>query len=95
MKMLSVRLDDKEAAALNAVCEARGLSRSEAVKRAIVALAEAEPAERRALLDLARRSSLSIYDASYLEFAARHGWPIATRDRAVQRAAQQLGIALA
>lgn len=41
MKMLSVRLDDKEAAALDAVCAAQGLSRSEAVKRAIMALAEA------------------------------------------------------
>ncbi|OGA79823.1 MAG: hypothetical protein A3G27_08435 [Betaproteobacteria bacterium RIFCSPLOWO2_12_FULL_66_14] len=41
MKMLSVRLDDKEAAALDAVCEAQGLSRSEVVKRAIMDLAQA------------------------------------------------------
>ncbi|MGQ0525637.1 MAG: DUF6290 family protein [Betaproteobacteria bacterium] len=42
MKMLSVRLDDREAAALEAVCEARGLTRSEAVKRAILNFAESE-----------------------------------------------------
>jgi len=41
MKMLSVRLDDKEAAALDAVCETQGLSRSEVVKRAILDLAQA------------------------------------------------------
>jgi len=42
MKMLSVRLDDAEAAALEAVCQARGMSRSEVVKRAIRELAQAE-----------------------------------------------------
>jgi hypothetical protein len=42
MKMLSVRLDDAEAAALKAVCEAKGLSRSDAVKRAILEFAQAE-----------------------------------------------------
>ena len=41
MKMLSVRLDDKEAAALDAVSEAQGLSRSEVVKRAVRDLAQA------------------------------------------------------
>ncbi len=41
MKTLSVRLDDKEAAGLDAVCEAQGLSRSEVVKRAIRDLAQA------------------------------------------------------
>jgi len=42
MKMLSVRLDDEEAAALEAACQARGMSRSEVVKRAIRELAQAE-----------------------------------------------------
>jgi Arc/MetJ-type ribon-helix-helix transcriptional regulator len=42
MKMLSVRLDDEEAAALEAVCQARGMSRSDVVKRAIRELAQAE-----------------------------------------------------
>ena len=42
MKMLSVRLDDEEAAALEAVSQARGMSRSEVVKRAIRELAQAE-----------------------------------------------------
>lgn len=41
MKMLSVRLEDKEAAALEALCDALGLSRSEVVKRAIMDLARA------------------------------------------------------
>src|SRR5712691_8457837 len=41
MKMLSVRLDDKKAAKLDAVCEAQGVSRSEVVKRAIRDLAQA------------------------------------------------------
>ena len=40
--MLSVRLDDEEAAALEAVCRARGLSRSEVIKRAIRELGQAE-----------------------------------------------------
>jgi len=35
------------------------------------------------------------YDASYVELAARHGWPLATLDGPIQRAAQRLGIALA
>lgn len=42
MRMLSVRLDDQEAAALQAVCQARGLSRSAVIKRAILELARAE-----------------------------------------------------
>lgn len=42
MKMLSVRLDDHEAAALQAVCQARGMSRSAVIKRAILDLAQAE-----------------------------------------------------
>jgi len=54
--MLSVRLDDKEAAALDALCEAQGLSRSEAVKRAIVDLAQA--ARRQPFGQVARESGL-------------------------------------
>jgi hypothetical protein len=42
MKMLSVRLDDEEAAALEAVCQARGVSRSQAIKEAIRELARAQ-----------------------------------------------------
>ncbi|MBM3356331.1 MAG: ribbon-helix-helix protein, CopG family [Betaproteobacteria bacterium] len=41
MKMLTVRLDDQEAAALAALCEELGASRSEVVKRAIMDLARA------------------------------------------------------
>lgn len=41
MKMLTVRLDDREAAALAALCDELGASRSEVVKRAITDLARA------------------------------------------------------
>ena len=41
MKMLTVRLDDREAAALAALCEELGASRSEVVKRAIMDLSRA------------------------------------------------------
>jgi Arc/MetJ-type ribon-helix-helix transcriptional regulator len=39
MKMLSVRLDDREEAVLQALCDESGLSRSEVVKRGISTLA--------------------------------------------------------
>ena len=39
MKMLSVRLDDKEAAALKALCDETGLSRSQVVKRGLSVVA--------------------------------------------------------
>lgn len=38
MKMLSVRLDDKEAAALKALCEETGLTRSQLVKSGLASL---------------------------------------------------------
>jgi predicted nucleic acid-binding protein len=58
-------------------------------------IVDAEPAAPRVLLDWSRRSALTSYDASYVELAARHGWPLATLDGPIQRAAQRLGIALA
>lgn len=39
MKMLSVRLDDKEAAALKALCDETGLSRSQVVKQGLSVVA--------------------------------------------------------
>lgn len=39
MRMLSVRLDDAEAAALKALCEQTGLTQSEVIKRSIADLA--------------------------------------------------------
>ena len=44
------------------------------------------------LLDLARRFAVTVYDASYLELALREGLPLATLDRALERAARQAGV---
>jgi predicted nucleic acid-binding protein len=44
-------------------------------------------------LELARRYSLSAYDASYLELALRVQLPLATFDRDLRRAAAQAGVA--
>jgi predicted nucleic acid-binding protein len=48
----------------------------------------------REVLALARAESLTIYDASYLELAARRALPLATRDQALERAAKRLGVPL-
>ena len=42
-------------------------------------------------LDLARRYSLSSYDASYLELSLRRGIPLATLDRDLQKAVELSG----
>lgn len=41
---------------------------------------------------LARKSGLTIYDASYVELASRFTLPLATADKAMRRAAQAEGI---
>jgi predicted nucleic acid-binding protein len=46
------------------------------------------------VLDQARLYQRSAYDASYLELAKRLGLPLATRDRPLGKAAQELGISL-
>lgn len=43
-------------------------------------------------LQLARRYKLSAYDASYLELALRSGWPLATLDEDLQKAAKKAGL---
>jgi predicted nucleic acid-binding protein len=43
---------------------------------------------------LARERNLTIYDAAYLELARREGLPLATLDRALERAAIAEGVAL-
>jgi predicted nucleic acid-binding protein len=58
-------------------------------------LIDSEPVKAAALLAVARRTGLLAYDASYIELAERRGWPLATCDRSMQRAAQRLGISLA
>lgn len=45
-------------------------------------------------LALARSHRLSAYDSAYLELAMRKGLPLATRDRALQAAAREEGVAL-
>lgn len=46
------------------------------------------------VLDLARRRSLTVYDATYLELAQRIEAPLATLDQALITAAKKEGIAL-
>lgn len=43
-------------------------------------------------LQLARRFSLSVYDAAYLELAARRSLHLATKDAALRSAAAELGL---
>jgi predicted nucleic acid-binding protein len=50
--------------------------------------------EEAAVLTLARRHGLTVYDASYLELAARHAAPLATLDTTLAQAAQRENIAL-
>lgn len=47
-----------------------------------------------AVLDLARRHTLTVYDATYLELAQRKSLPLATLDGALARAAQSAGVAV-
>jgi predicted nucleic acid-binding protein len=46
------------------------------------------------LLALARERKLTIYDAAYLELAIREGLPLATLDRALEKAAIAEGVTL-
>ena len=45
-------------------------------------------------LQIARETGLTVYDASYLELAARFGVPLATLDRRMAAAAARVGVAL-
>ena len=47
-----------------------------------------------AVMSMARLYQLTAYDASYLELALREGLPLATLDRALERAARQAGVEL-
>ena len=44
------------------------------------------------ILPLAREHDLSAYDAAYLDVAIRHGAPLATLDKALQKAGRAAGI---
>lgn len=46
------------------------------------------------VLDIARDQHLTVYDAAYLELAMREDLPLATLDKALQKAAHKVGISL-
>ena len=52
------------------------------------------PAEDASLMTLARKRKLTVYDAAYLELAKREALPLATLDRALEKAAVAEGVAL-
>ena len=58
----------------------------------VVTDGETERFSFRDTLDLARRLSLTTYDAAYLELALRLGLPLATLDTALIRAAKEIGV---
>ncbi len=43
---------------------------------------------------VAREHGLNVYDGTYLDLAMREGIPLATRDKALRKAAKKLGIAI-
>jgi predicted nucleic acid-binding protein len=59
-----------------------------------LAVATDADVEEEALMQLARRHRLTVYDAAYLELALRKGYPLATLDAALSTAAQAEGVAL-
>lgn len=90
--------------ALNALLAAERRGRLEAAKRERLAgflrdlpvALDAETAAEawNATLRMADRHGLSMYDAAYLELAARRNLPLATRDRALRTAAAAIGLDL-
>jgi predicted nucleic acid-binding protein len=52
------------------------------------------PGDDAKLMTLARQRKLTVYDAAYLELAKRDGLPLATLDRALEKAAVAEGVAL-
>lgn len=58
----------------------------------IVTDAETERRALREILTLARTENLTTYDAAYLELAMRRNVQLATRDRALIRAARGIGV---
>jgi predicted nucleic acid-binding protein len=54
----------------------------------------ASPPHDEALMDIARRRKLTVYDAAYLELAIREGVPLATLDQDLETAARAEGVAM-
>ncbi len=52
------------------------------------------PGDDASLMNLARERKLTVYDAAYLELAKRETLPLATLDRALEKAAIAEGVAL-
>ncbi len=52
------------------------------------------PGDDASLMALARKQKLTVYDAAYLELAQRERLPLATLDRALEKAAIAEGVAL-
>ena len=52
------------------------------------------PATWSAVVELATRHRLTVYDAAYLELAQRTGLPLATLDQGLRKAAQAEGVPL-
>jgi predicted nucleic acid-binding protein len=79
--------------------ERRGLLTEQRTRRflrdlsRIAAIVDSMPVET-AVLTLARRRRLTVYDAAYLELALRRGLPLATLDRPLAGAAQAEQVAL-
>jgi len=59
-----------------------------------LAVATDADVEEEALMQLARRHRLTVYDAAYLELALRKGYPLATLDAALSIAARAEGVPL-
>ena len=81
------------------VNERRGRIDPEKTERALSLLRDLQirldsAADEPALLALARRHRLTVYDAAYLELAGRLGIPLATLDSDLANAARAEGIAL-
>ncbi len=74
------------------VAESQGRAFLRSLSRLPIHL-DAEPVEGE-LMRLARAHELSAYDAAYLEVAYRHGMPLATLDRRLERAAEAAGVAV-
>ena len=91
-----------EMANVLAVAERRGRMRPEQVGRFLQALTalplhveqRAPSSSLPSLVGTARASGLSAYDAAYLELAARTGLQLATRDMALQAAAERSGVVI-
>jgi predicted nucleic acid-binding protein len=55
---------------------------------------ETEKHAGQATLGLARQHDLSVYDAAYLELAMRLGLPLASKDEALRKVAQAVGLSV-